>query len=124
MLGSLTGAYTVRSAMEGKVQNQWFGTLPEKSEEGIYSATGIPKYAQWTRSDEGDDIITTLSPKFISSNIRCGASSGERIGQGKPCGFVPFGSDSEILLAENTRIDVKAGDKIKAGSSVIATLVH
>lgn len=123
MAGSMTGVYTVRSVMEGKIQNQWFGHLPEKSDEGIYSATGIPDYVQWTQSDEGDDVITTLSPKFAST-VRCNASSGERTGQGKPCAFVPFGSDAEVLLAENTRIDVKAGDNIKAGSSVIATLVH
>lgn len=122
--GSITGAYTVRSVTEGKIQKQWFGTLPADSEEGIYSATGIPPYSQWTQSDEGDDVITTLTPKFVSSGIRCSASSGERIGQGKSCTFVPFGADAEVLLAENTRIEVKAGDKVKAGTSIIATLVH
>jgi len=124
LVGSLTGVYTVRSAVEGKVQQQWFGTLPPKNDEGIYSATGIPDYAQWTQTDEKDDVITTLSPKFLTSGVRCNTSSGERIGQGKACSFVPFGADAELLLAENTRIDVKPGDTIKAGSSVIATLVH
>jgi len=124
MTGSVTGVYTVRSVMEGKVQNQWFGRLSEKADEGIYAATGLPDYAQWTQSDEGDDVITTLSPKIKSTSVQCSASSGERIGQGKPCTFIPFGADAEVLLAENTRINVSPGDKIKAGSSVIATLVH
>lgn len=124
MLGSIVGPFTVRSVTEGKVQKQWFGTLPDGADEGIYSATGIPPYAQWTQSDEGDDVITCLLPKFLSSGVGCSASSGERLGQGKPCTFIPFGSDVEVLLAENTRIDVKAGDRIKAGSSIIATLIH
>ena len=122
--GSITGVYTVRSVAEGKIQQQWFGTLPPEHEEGIYSATGIPDYAQWTQTDEGDDVITTMAPKFLKSGLRCNAASGERTGQGKACAFVPFGVDAEVLLAENTRIDVKPGDSIKAGSSVIATLVH
>jgi len=124
MLGSLTGVYTVRSVVEGKIQQQWFGTIPPKNEEGIYAATGIPDYAQWTQTDEKDDVVTTLSPKFLKSGVRCNASSGERTGQGKACSFVPFGADAEVLLAENTRIDIKPGDNIRAGSSVIATLVH
>jgi phosphatidylserine decarboxylase len=146
MAGALAGVYTVRSTMEGKVQKQWFGTLPEmsgrpevsgkpessrKSEQdvgGIYSATQIPVFAQWTQSDEGDDVVTTMSPKLtinlLASAIRCDTSSGERIGQGKRCSFVPFGSNAETLLPEKTRVDVKPGDIIKAGSSVIATLVR
>ena len=140
MLGAPVGVYTVRSAMEGKVQKQWFGTLPEqsgkpeqggelkKSDKGIYAATRIPVFAQWTQSDEGDDVVTTMSPKmavkFLSSAIRCNTSSGERIGQGKRCSFVPFGSNAETLLPEKTRVDVKPGDIIRAGSSVIATLVR
>lgn len=124
MLGSVIGPFTVRSVTEGKVQKQWFGTLPDDAEEGIYSATGIPQYAQWTQSDEGDDVITALLPKFSASTVSCNASSGERIGQGKPCTFIPFGSDAEVFLAENTRVEVKPGEKIKAGSSIIATLIH
>lgn len=124
MSGSVTGVFTVRSSMEGKVQNQWYGTLPKGSELGIYATSGIPKFAQWTQSDEGDDIVTAMSPKVLSTGLRCNVSSGERIGQGKRCSFVPFGSNAEVLLSENTRVDVKAGDKIRAGSSVIATLVH
>ena len=124
MLGSPAGPFTVRSVTEGKVQKQWFGSLPEGTDEGIYSATGVPDFAQWTQSDEGDDVVTTLTPRFSSSSVRCNAHSGERIGQGKPCTFVAFGADAEVLLAENTRIDVSAGDRIQAGSSIIATLIH
>lgn len=124
LLGSFAGVYTVRSVIEGKIQQQWFGTLPPENEEGIYSATGIPDYAQWTQTDEKDDVVTTLSPKFLSPGLRCNTGSGERIGQGKACTFVPFGADAEVIMAENTRIDVKPGDRIKAGSSVLATLVH
>lgn len=125
MRGSLWGAYAIRSAMEGKVNKQWFGTLPDDSENrDIYKKSGVPAFAQWTQSDEGDDIVTTLAPRFFRKNGGCNVQSGERIGQGKRCGFVSLGVNAEIFLPANCRIDVKAGDKIQAGTSVVATLVR
>lgn len=125
MRGSLRGAFTIRSAMEGKVNNQWFGTLPDNSEnKDIYKKSGIPAFAQWTQSDEGDDIVTTLTPRFVRSNGGCSVQSGERIGQGKRCGFIPFGVNAEIFLPLSCRIDVKPGDKIQAGTAVVATLIR
>ncbi|WP_455220425.1 hypothetical protein [Kaarinaea lacus] len=125
MRGSLWGAYPIRSAMEGKVNNQWFGTLPDNSEnKDLYKKSGIPAFAQWTQSDEGDDIVTTLTPRIARKNSGCNVHSGERIGQGKRCGFVTFGVNAEIFLPLNCRIDVKPGDKIQAGIRVVATLVR
>ncbi len=122
--GSWWGVFTVRSVMEGKVQNQWFGTLPNDSDSSAYDKTGIPPFAQWTRSDEDDDVITTLAPRFGIKGSRCYVHSGERIGQGKRCSYVPFGSHAETFIPPNSRIDVNAGDEVKAGTSVLATLMH
>ena len=125
MRGSLWGVFSIRSAMEGKVNDQWFARLPDNGKDrGIYKKSGIPAFAQWTKSDEGDDLVTTLTPRFASMHVRCSVQSGERIGQGKLCGFVPFGVIAEVFVPVNCRIDVKPGDKIRAGTSVIATLVR
>ncbi|HEY5602898.1 MAG TPA: hypothetical protein VIM41_07320 [Gammaproteobacteria bacterium] len=123
--GSLWGTFVLRSAMEGKVHGQWFGALPDNDEDrAIYQDSGIPAYAQWTRSDEGDDIVTTLTPRIAGKKVRCTVHSGERIGQGKRCGFVLFGVHAEIFVATHCRIDVKSGDKVQSGTRVIATLVR
>ncbi|MDX1811962.1 MAG: phosphatidylserine decarboxylase [Gammaproteobacteria bacterium] len=125
MRGNLWGAYPIRSAMEGKVNNQWFGTLPDDSKnKDLYKKSGIPTFAQWTQSDEGDDIVTTITPRFARRSSNCIVHSGERIGQGKRCGFVTFGVNAEIFLPLNCRIDLKPGDNIQAGISVVATLVR
>jgi phosphatidylserine decarboxylase len=122
--GHWWGVFTVRSVMEGKVNNQWFGTLPESSAPSVYRNRSVPPFAQWTRSDEDDDVITTLSPRFRVKGTRCDVHSGERVGQGKRCSYVPFGSDAEIFVPENSRIEVKPGDELKAGSSIVAILQH
>jgi len=124
MHGSWWGVFGIRSAMEGKVSNQWFGALPNGADQSLYAKEGIPPFAQWTQSDEGDDIVTTLSPKLARKGVRCQVHSGERIGQGKRCGFIPFGADAETFIPANSRIEVKPGDKIKAGTRIIASLVR
>lgn len=122
--GHWWGVFTVRSVMEGKVNNQWFGTLPEGSDPSIYNNRSVPPFAQWTRSDEDDDVVTTLSPRFGVKGSRCYVNSGERVGQGKRCSYVPLGSDAEIFVPDNSRIEVKPGDELKAGSSIVAILQH
>ena len=124
MRGSWWGVFAVRSAMEGKVNNQWFGCLPKGANSSLYVNNSIPVFAQWTQSDEGDDIVTTFSPKFVKNGARCEVQSGERIGQGKRCGFIPFGVNAETFLPANSRVDVNPGDRIKAGTKIIATLVR
>ena len=118
------GVFSIRSVTEGKVNDQWFGVLPSGVDQSLYSNSEIPPFAQWTQSDEGDDIVTTLSPKLAKKGIRCEVNSGERIGQGKRCGFIPFGANAETFIPSNSRIEVKPGDKIKAGMRIIATLVR
>ncbi len=124
MRGSPWGVFSIRSAVEGKVQDQWFGALPDGADQSLYRKTGIPPFAQWTQTDEGDDIVTTLSPKLVRKGMRCEVNSGERIGQGKRCGFIPFGADAETFIPSNSRIEVKPGDKIKSGTRIIANLVR
>ncbi|MCI0504974.1 MAG: phosphatidylserine decarboxylase [Gammaproteobacteria bacterium] len=125
MRGRLLGAFGIRSAMEGKVNDQWFGSLPDNNEDhSIYKKSGIPAFAQWTQSDEGDDIVTTLTPRFFGKDVNYTVHSGERTGQGKRCGFAPFGVNAEIFVPAGCRIEVRPGDRIQAGASVIATLVR
>lgn len=124
MRGSRWGVFSIRSVIEGKVNDQWFGVLPNAADQSLYGKKDIPPFAQWTQSDEGDDIVTTLSPKLVSKGMRCEVNSGERIGQGKRCSFIPFGADAETFIPPNSRIEVKPGDKIQAGTCIIATLVR
>jgi phosphatidylserine decarboxylase len=81
------------------------------------------RIVMWLRSDEGDDIVLVIiSRRFVSP--RCYLQLGQRTGQGQRCGYVPFGSRVEVLLPLSTRIRVAVDDVVRAGSDVIATLVH
>jgi phosphatidylserine decarboxylase len=111
--------------MEGKVMQQWLDVARKIQDE----ATGSNQekrtsYAQWIQSDEKDDVVIVFDAVPHGPRPRCYAQSGERIGQGQRCGFVRFGAQIEILLPENTRLAVAVGDTVRAGSAIIATLVH
>ena len=104
------GIYSTRSPTEGKVIKHWFG------DDG--------KAAQWIQTDEGDDVVVSLIKGRGSRHPVCMVPTGERIGQGRRCGFVRFGALVELLVPVNTRIDKQAGDKVLAGTDIVATLVH
>jgi phosphatidylserine decarboxylase len=104
------GIYSTRSPTEGKVIKHWFG------DDG--------KAAQWIQTDEGDDVVVSLIKGRGSRQPACMVPTGERIGQGRRCGFVRFGALVELLVPVNTRIDKQAGDKVLAGTDIVATLVH
>jgi len=55
---------------------------------------------------------------------RCYVHSGERIGQGQRCGIVPFGALVDVYVPLNSKVDIKVGDHVRAGSDTLATLVH
>ena len=58
----------------------------------------------------------------IARRIVCPVQPGEQIKRGKIYGMIKFGSRTELYLpvSDQFKITVKIGDKVKAGSSVIA----
>lgn len=150
----LFDVFSTRSPMEGKVMNQWFGekrfgvnrfkkgpgensqakqeigeqTIESEQESCDKKAPGtqanICRFAQWIQSDEQDDVVMAVKPSAKWFRPLCYAHSGDRIGQGQRCGIIPFGALVEVSVPENSRLNVKVGDHVRAGSDTIATLVH
>jgi len=109
---SLLSVYAMRSPTEGKVAKQWF---PEKG--------GQSRYAVWVQTDEQDDIVVEVLPATML-RPSCEIQAGERIGQGQRCGLIPFGARVKVFLPVGSRLAVAPGDRLRAGSDIIATLVH
>ena len=105
--------YSLRSPTEGKVMKTWFSAADGK----IKASASL-----WIQTDETDDVVTTISGGFWWWKPRCEVHSGERVGQGQRCGFMDFGSEVEILLPESSIPEVKAGDLLLSGESIIAHL--
>jgi len=119
-----TGVFSVRSPTEGKVVEQWFGSPPYDSELVNHPNKRVRQFAQWIKTDEDDDIVFALKPKVSIGKYRCYVNSGERIGQGQRCCFVVFGANTDVFIPIKSNLEVKKGDRVKAGESILATLIH
>jgi phosphatidylserine decarboxylase len=124
-----TSVYSAHSPMEGKIMQQWLG-VPRRIDASVQAGSeqaesrDVQSYAQWIQSDEADDVVMVMEASLPVSRPQCYAHSGERIGQGQRCGFIRFGSQVDVLLPANSRINVAVGDSVLAGTDIIATLVH
>ncbi len=112
--------FALHSPVEGKVMKQWF-IKPGREERQL---PGIYQCAHWIKTDEGDDAVLIIRTRMFRTRTRCSLRAGERIGHGQRCGFILFGAEVEVLLAANSRVQAKIGDKVLAGSSILGELVH
>lgn len=109
------GPFVVRSPMEGKICDlQW-----SSGRNGESMGTRMT-----IESDEGDRIQMKISPRHHRLHGHCSVHPGERVGQGGVCGFVPFGGRFAVFLPEASRLVVQAGDKVRAGSDLLAKLIR
>lgn len=107
------GVFTTRSPVEGKVLQPPSLPVDARMPHGV-----------WLQTDEGDDVVMVMMRGRLHTAPRCYIRIGERVGQGKRCGFVHLGGQIDVYLPERSRLDVTVGDWVRSGSDVIATLSH
>ena len=107
------GVYTTRSPISGKVLE------PPNNRDDKQQPHGV-----WLQTDEGDDIVLVMKRGRLNNKPRCYIRFGDRVGQGKRCGFVHLGGRVDLYLPDNTLPLVAVGSSVHAGADVIARLVH
>lgn len=113
----VTGVYAVRGLVEGKVMQHWMH-LPKEGK------LDHRQHIVWIRTDEEDHLVMVMSPGRGIGRMRCYIATGERVGHGQRCGFIPFGARVTVYLPTKSRILVKPGDQVHSGSDLLAQLVH
>jgi len=112
----LLGTFTLRSVTEGNIIQHWMG-------ETIPHGTGHA-HAVWLQTDEEDDVVLALKPGRFFGRIACYLSTGDRVGQGRRCGYIPLGSQLDVYLPEDSPTKVKTGDVVRGGESILAQFIH
>ncbi|RKD31554.1 phosphatidylserine decarboxylase family protein [Thermohalobacter berrensis] len=68
-------------------------------------------------------IIVNQITGFIARRIVCKVKIGDKIDQGQIYGLIKFGSCTEIIMPKDkVNINVKAGDKVKGGITIIGVI--
>jgi len=113
---SIFDVYTMRSPIEGKVEQQWYRQQRDGGEG--------PHFAQWIQTDEEDSIVVLIYPHRLTGMPRCKTNIGERIGQGQACSYISFGADIEVWVPANAYLLVENGQRVVGGESVLADFIH
>ncbi len=114
---SVSDVFSIRSVTEGKIIQQWLDPEDDDDERSLAHAIQV-------KTDEDDDIMIVLRPGRFFKKLSCDAVIGQRIGQGHRCGIIPFGSHVDVYIPVTSQVKVKVGDKVEAGTTVLASLRH
>lgn len=71
---------------------------------------------------KGQQVAFLQIAGFIARRIVCRTHVGDHLGVGQRYGMIRFGSRMEIFLPKGSKINVKPGDKLQAGETVVGKL--
>jgi phosphatidylserine decarboxylase len=98
---------------KGKFLNAMNETSAELNEQNIVTVEG-----------EGEAVIFKQIAGLLARRIVFTKKVGDRVERGERVGLIKFGSRTDVLLAPSASLQIKVGDRVKGGSSLIAILVQ
>ncbi len=111
-----------RLPVGGRVREKWYSpgrfvnaALDKASEHN-------ERNALWITSPEGYEVVVVQVAGLIARRILCYVGEGDAVEPGLRYGFIRFGSRVDVYLPVGSHPEVALGDKVKAGSQVLARL--
>ena len=110
------GTYTARCPVEGKVMD-----LHCELDSGEFARE---EGGLWIRTDEGDDVVLRFRGNRFGLAPRAIVGYGSRVGQGQRCAWLRWTRYADVELPAASRVVVTEGQRVMAGSDVLAHLPH
>jgi len=110
------GSYTARAPIEGKIKD----LASVNGDRVIDYRTN----ALWIQTDEGDDVVLQFHGHPFGLAPRSLIRFGERVGQGQRCAYLRLTRLAELHLPIESKILVKPGQRVIAGSDLIGKVPH
>jgi phosphatidylserine decarboxylase len=95
----------------GKFINAMNAASAEQNEQNVVTVEG-----------EGRTVVFKQIAGLLARRIVFNKKVGDRVERGERVGLIKFGSRVDVLLDASADIEVKVGDRVKGGSSVLAYL--
>jgi len=95
----------------GKFLDARSAACAEQNEQNIVTVEG-----------EGEVVVFKQIAGLLARRIVFNPKVGDRVDRGQRVGLIKFGSRVDILFAPEAAIQVKIGDRVKGGASVLAVL--
>jgi phosphatidylserine decarboxylase len=108
------GAYTVRSPIEGSIR--------DVREEARDVDPARLTCGLWVRSEEQDNVVLLFPGRRRRFAPKSFVRYGERVGQGQRFAYLRLAPKAEVYLPATAEIQVSAGDRVFAGTTVLADL--
>jgi phosphatidylserine decarboxylase len=108
------GEFNLHSPVEGKIEQLWVRE-PKDNKKAL---------VLWLHTDEQDDVVVHVELDSMLQHGGTALHPGERVGQGRRCGFVAVGCTVNVYLPENVKQIAAVGDKVTAGKSILAQFIH
>ena len=75
-----------------------------------------------TVEGDGQTVVFKQIAGLLARRIVFNKKVGDRVGRGERVGLIKFGSRVDVLLDPSAALQIKVGDRVKGGSSVLARL--
>lgn len=111
-----------RSPIDGTVKQRWY--MPGKFFNAAMDKASAEneRNALWIQTASGMDITCVQIAGLVARRILCYVNAGDTLHKGQRYGFIRFGSRVDIYLPLEAKPKVSIGDKVSAGSTVLAEL--
>lgn len=96
---------------KGKFLNAMNAASAEQNEQNVVTVEG-----------DGQTVVFKQIAGLLARRIVFDKKVGDRVERGERVGLIKFGSRVDVLLDASAAVEVKVGDRVKGGSSVLAHL--
>lgn len=110
------GAYTARSPTGGLIM--------DLHEQDALGARLRGQDGLWVRTEAGNDVVLLFRGSRLVGRPRAMVRYGERIGQGQRVAYLRLADYAEVYLPVNLRNKVEVGQRVYAGTDILAELTH